>query len=95
MTEPKAMNKPSRKGAKMEQSTIDFSKETVIFMDEEMFTTIGAIKVMGIGKTTLSKEIRDSKIEVFQHPGGNLFSKGAILEWVKNRTKKRKPKSKG
>lgn len=76
----------------MKTATLDFSKDKVIFMDDEYYTTIGALKVMGIGSTTLSKEIKDAKIEVFRHPQGNLFSKGAILAWVIGRTSKVKGK---
>lgn len=71
-----------------ESTTLDFKKDTVIFMDDEYYTTIGAIKAMGIGLTTLSKEIRENNIEPLIHPKGHLFSKGAILEWIKRRSKK-------
>lgn len=71
-----------------ESTTLDFKKDTVIFMDDEYYTTTGAIKAMGIGQTTLSKEIRENNIEPLNHPKGHLFSKGAILEWLKRRSKK-------
>ena len=70
----------------MKTATLDFTKDTVIYLDEEHYTTVGVLKVMSVGKTTLSKEIKDKKIEVFRHPGGNLFTKAAVLEWKRNRT---------
>lgn len=69
-------------------TTLDFTKDTVVFMDDEYYTTIGALKAMGIGKTTLSKEIREKNIEIFDHPRGHLFSKGAILDWLKRRSRR-------
>ena len=70
----------------MKTATLDFTKDTVIFMDDEYYTTSGVLKVMGIGKTTLSNEIKNKKIEVFKHPNGNLFTKDAVHEWKRNRT---------
>lgn len=64
--------------------------DTVMFLDDLWYTTEGAIKVMGIGKTTLSLEIKHSNIEVFKHPNGHLFSKPSILNWMAKRTKKAK-----
>lgn len=70
----------------MKTATLDFTKDTVIFMDDEYYTTIGVLKVMGVGKTTLSNEIKNKNIEVFRHPNGNLFTKAAVHEWKRNRT---------
>ena len=81
----------------MEFQPLDFTKDTVIFLDDEYYTTTGALKVMGVGKTTLSKEISEDNIEVLYHPKGHLFSKGAILNWLKRRSRrptKRKEKVK-
>lgn len=62
--------------------------DTTIFLDDVWYTTEGAVKLLGIGRTTLSKEIKSKKIEVFKHPNGNLFSKDAIANWVERRTAK-------
>lgn len=67
---------------------LDFTKDTVIFLDDEYYTTIGALKAMGIGQTTLSKEIREDNIEPYIHPKGHLFSKAAVSEWLKRRSKR-------
>ena len=67
---------------------LDFKKDTVIFADDEYYTTTGALKVMGIGMTTLSKEIKNNNIEPLIHPGGNLYSKGSILGWLERRSKR-------
>lgn len=42
----------------MKQTSLDFSKKTVIYMDEEMYTTLGATEAMGISKASLSSEIK-------------------------------------
>lgn len=70
----------------MKTTQLDFKQKTVIFMDEEMYTTIGATEVMGLSKATLSSEIANGNVEVFRHPGGNLFSIGAIQDWRRRRT---------
>lgn len=72
----------------MPKTELDFSKKTVIFLDEEYFTTVGVLEVMGVGKTTLSKEIKDGKIEVFDHPHGHLFHPAAVTKWKEKRTKR-------
>lgn len=76
----------------MKQTSLDFSKKTVIYMDEEMYTTLGATEAMGISKASLSNEIKAENIEVFRHPGGNLFSLGAIQDWRIRRTQRVKKK---
>lgn len=74
---------------------LDFTQDTVIYLDEEYYTTTGALKAMGIGKTTLSKEIREDNIEFLNHPRGHLYSKGAVFAWLQRRTKRiRKQKAK-
>lgn len=70
----------------MKTTQLDFKQKTVIFMDEEMYTTLGATEVMGLSKATLSKEIANGNVEVFRHPGGNLFSIGAIQDWRRRLT---------
>lgn len=65
----------------MKTTQLDFKQKTVIFMDEEMYTTLGATEVMGLSKATLSSEIANGNVEVFCHPGVNLFSIGSILDW--------------
>lgn len=70
----------------MKQTQLDFKQKTVIYMDEEMYTTIGATEAMGISKASLSKEIGNGLIEVFRHPNGNLFSEEAIQAWRRRRT---------
>ena len=37
-------------------------EDTVIYMDDLWYTTSGAIKVMGVGKTTLTNEIKNKNI---------------------------------
>lgn len=69
-------------------TSLDFTKETVIYLDDEYYTTIGAMKAMGVKQTTLSKEIRDGNIEPKIHPGGYLFSKDAVNIWLDRRTKR-------
>lgn len=69
-------------------TTLDFTKDTVVFMDDEYYTTIGALKAMGIGKTTLSKEIRLGNITPYNLPHGYAFSKASVREWMNNRRKK-------
>lgn len=79
----------------MVNAIIDFTQDTVVFIDDEYYTTTGALKAMGVGKTTLSKEIREGNIEYLDHPRGHLYSKGAILAWLQRRTKRnRKQKAK-
>lgn len=56
----------------MKTTQLDFKQKTVIFMDEEMYTTLGAIEAMGLSKASLSKEIASGMVEVFRHPGGNF-----------------------
>lgn len=70
----------------MKTTQLDFTKKTVIFMDEEMYTTVGATEAMGLSKASLSLEISNGNIEVFKHPRGNLFSIGAIQDWRRRRT---------
>ena len=81
-----------QKDRQMKQTSLDFSKKTVIYMDEEMYTTLGATEAMGISKASLSSEIKAENIEVFRHPGGNLFSLGAIQDWRIRRTQRVKKK---
>ena len=76
----------------MKTTQLDFKQKTVIFMDEEMYTTLGATEVMGLSKATLSSEIANGNVEVFRHPGGNLFSIGAIQDWRIRRTQRVKKK---
>ncbi|WP_407444847.1 hypothetical protein [Fibrobacter sp.] len=64
--------------------------DTIIYLDEEWYTTSGVLKMTGMCKTTLSTEIRDKKIEVFRHPQGNLFSKDSLHVWTMKRTAKAK-----
>lgn len=78
----------------MKTTSIDFKQKTVIFLDEEMYTTIGASEAMGISKLSLSNEIKAENIEVFRHPGGNLFSLAAIQDWKRRRTQFAKSKKK-
>lgn len=61
-------------------------QDTMIVMDELWYTTSGAMKMMKIGATTLSKEISTKMISVFRHPSGNLFSPDAIRTWIANKT---------
>lgn len=77
-----------------EATTLDFKKDKVIFMDDEYYTTTGALKAMGIGRTTLSKEIRENNIEPEKHPKGYLFKKEAIESWLHRRFKRMKLKAK-
>ena len=77
----------------MKTATLDFTKDTVTFLDDEWYTTIGVLKVMCVCKATLSNEIKNKKIEVFRHPNGNLFSKDAVNEWRLNRTSSTKKKT--
>lgn len=65
-------------------------EDTVIFMDDEYYTTSGVLKITGMGKSTLSSEIKNENIEVFRHPNGNLFSKPSVRNWVEKRTVKAK-----
>lgn len=74
-------------------TTLDFTKDTVVFMDDEYYTTTGALKVMGIGRTTLSKEIRENNIETKRHPKGYLFKREAIKAWLDRRFKRMKLKA--
>lgn len=76
----------------MKTASLDFTQDTVIVFDDEYYTTSGVLKVMGIGKTTLSKEIKKGMVEVFKHPGGHLFSKSSVLEWIEKRTLRIKKK---
>ena len=69
-------------------TSLDFTQETVIYLDDEFYTTIGAMKVMGIKQTTLSKEIREGNITPQIHPSGYLFSKDSIATWLDRRTKR-------
>lgn len=71
----------------MKTAKLDFTKDTVIFLDEEHYTTIGVLNVTKIGKTTLSKEIKEGRMEVFRHPDGNLFTKDAVRKWKISRTR--------
>lgn len=70
------------------KTSLDFSQKTVIYLDDEYYTTIGAMDAMGVKQTTLSKEIRDNNIEPKIHPGGYLFSKDAVEAWLDRRTKR-------
>lgn len=74
----------------MQQATINPEEDIRIVADEPFYTTSGAIKMMGIGKTCLTNEIKEGNITVFCHPNGNLFSKEAILAWILKRTIKAK-----
>lgn len=51
----------------MKTAKLDFTKDTVIFLDEEHYTTIGVLNVTKIGKTTLSKEIREGRKKCILH----------------------------
>lgn len=70
------------------KTSLDFSQKTVIYLDEEYYTTIGAMDAMGVKQTTLSKEIRDDNIRPQIHPGGYLFSKDSVAMWLDRRTKR-------
>lgn len=69
-------------------TSLDFAQETVIYLDDEFYTTIGAMKAMGIKQTTLSKEIREGNITPQIHPGGYLFTKDSVAMWLDRRTKR-------
>ncbi|MCQ2096801.1 MAG: hypothetical protein MJY87_02520 [Fibrobacter sp.] len=70
----------------MQQEQIVPEEDIRVVMDEPYYTRSGAIKVMGVKSTCLSKEIREKRISVFRHPAGDLFSKDAIQAWIINRT---------
>ena len=63
-------------------------EDVMVVMDEPFYTAAGAMKLMGIGRTCLSREIREKRIAVFKHPVCDLFSKEAISAWILGRTTK-------
>lgn len=67
---------------------INPAKDQRVVLDQVFYTTEGAMKVIGIGRTALSREIKEKRISVFKHPSGNLFSKEALNAWIINRTSK-------
>ena len=64
------------------------SADTRIVLDEIYYTTSGAMKVLGVGRNCIVNSIKDGTLEVFRHPSGNLFSKGALLNWIAKKTVK-------
>lgn len=74
----------------MNQSQTITEKDLFTFMDEVYYKTSGAMKVMGIGRTCLSNEVKEGRIAVFRHPVGDLYSKEAIMAWAIKRTTKAK-----
>lgn len=70
------------------QIVINPETDQRIVMDQVFYTTEGAMKVIGIGRTALSREIKEKRISVFRHPSGNLFSKESLNAWILNRTSK-------
>lgn len=74
----------------MNQSQTITEEDIRTVMDEVFYTSSGAMKMMGIGRTCLSSEIKKRNIAVFKHPECDLFSKEAIKAWMINRTVKAK-----
>lgn len=62
----------------------------MIVMDKPYFTRSGAMAMMGIKSTALSREIKEKRISVFKHPVCDLFSREAIEAWILNRTQRAK-----
>lgn len=40
------------------------------------------MKMMDCGRNKISDYIADGTLEVFRHPGGDLFSRASIRNWV-------------
>ncbi len=74
------------KGVLMNTQEITPNKDTHIVLDELYYTVSGAMKKLGIGRNKIINSIKDGTLEVFRHPSGNLFSEGALINWVKKHT---------
>lgn len=73
-------------------------KDFIIILDELYYTISGAMKMLKVGKNTISNSVNDGTLIALDHPSGYLFSKGALFGWIKKRmltggkTKKEKKK---
>ncbi len=61
-------------------------KDTRIVLDELYYTVSGAMKKLDIGRNKIVDSIKDGTLTVFRHPSGNLFSEGALFDWIKKHT---------
>lgn len=62
------------------------NKDTRIILGELYYTVSGAMKALDVGRNKIVNSIKDGTLAVLQHPSGNLFSEGALLDWVKKHT---------
>lgn len=61
-------------------------KDVKFVFDELYYTVSGAMKMMDCGRNKISDYIADGTLEVFRHPGGDLFSRASIRNWVEAHT---------
>ena len=90
------MESETTKETKTEE--LDPKKDFTIILDELYYTVSGAMKMLKVGKNTISNSVNDGTLIALDHPSGYLFSKGALFGWLKsrmltgNKTKKEKKK---
>lgn len=65
---------------KIEKPKLD-EKDVKYVLDEMYYTVSGAMKMMDCGRNKISDYIADGTLEVFDHPGGYLFSPDALRRW--------------
>ena len=68
-------------------------------LGELYYTVSGTMKLIDCGRNKISDYIADGSLEVFRHPGGDLFSPASLEEWRLRHTlngngKMAKPKAK-
>jgi len=73
------------------QNNVKLEDKDVKFVLGELYYTVsGAMKMMDCGRNKISDYINDGTLEVFRHPGGDLFSPTALRNWVAFHTIKAK-----